>query len=73
MAFKKNLKIEMWYIMDTVYLNGTAAEMAPICFVEKIEIGEDSPGSVTTSIQKELLETLSDELKDRYNSGLIMY
>jgi branched-chain amino acid aminotransferase len=58
---------EILYIADEVFFTGTAAEITPICCIDKIQIGEGKRGPVTARLQEEFFGILSGEREDRYN------
>jgi branched-chain amino acid aminotransferase len=58
---------EILYIADEVFFTGTAAEVTPICSIDKIQIGNGRRGPVTKKLQEEFFGILSGEKEDRYN------
>ncbi len=58
---------EMLYIADEAFFSGTAAEVTPICCIDKINIGEGKRGPVTKILQDEFFGIVSGEKEDRHN------
>jgi branched-chain amino acid aminotransferase len=58
---------ESLYIADEVFFTGTAAEITPICSVDKITVGEGKIGSITKAIQQEFYGIVRGEKEDRYH------
>ncbi len=57
---------EMLYIADEVFFTGTAAEITPICSIDKILIGNGKRGLITYKIQKEFFSIINGEKEDKY-------
>jgi branched-chain amino acid aminotransferase len=58
---------EMLYIADEVFFTGTAAEVAAIRSVDKIQVGQGGVGPITKAIQKEFFAIVRGEKADRFN------
>ena len=41
----------MLYVAEEAFFSGTAVEISPIRSVDKVQIGEGSPGPITSRIQ----------------------
>lgn len=61
-----SLPREMLYIADELFFTGTAAEITPIRSVDRIEIGDGKPGSVTMKIQKAYMDIVTGKAKDKF-------
>ena len=57
---------EILYIADEVFFTGTAAEITPICCIDKIEVGEGKWGPVTKKLQDEFFGIITGEKEDRH-------
>ena len=57
---------EMLYIADEMFFTGTAAELSPIRSVDRVEVGEGTPGEVTKKIQSEFMGIAKGRLADRF-------
>lgn len=62
---------EILYIADEVFFTGTAAEVTPICSIDKIKIGNGRRGPVTKKLQEEFFGILSGDKEDRF--GWLQY
>ncbi|MDE3057518.1 MAG: branched-chain amino acid transaminase [Bacteroidota bacterium] len=51
---------EMLYIADEVFFTGTAAEITPICSIDRIKVGEGKPGPVTRKLQKNFMQVVEE-------------
>jgi branched-chain amino acid aminotransferase len=51
---------EMLYIADEVFFTGTAAEITPICSIDRIKVGEGKPGSITRQLQKRFMQVVEE-------------
>jgi branched-chain amino acid aminotransferase len=58
---------EMLYIVDEVFIVGTAVEVTPIRSIDKIQIGKGSMGPVTRKIQDEFFAIVNGKKADRHN------
>jgi branched-chain amino acid aminotransferase len=65
MVVEEQIPREFLYIADELFFTGTAAEVTPIRSVDRVTIGDGSPGEITRAIQTEYLGivrgTISDE------------
>lgn len=57
---------EMLYIADEVFLTGTAAEVTPVSFIDKVKIGDGVRGPVTERFQKAFFDIVSGKTDDHY-------
>ncbi len=57
---------EMLYVADEVFLTGTAAEVTPVSFIDKVKIGEGVRGPVTERLQKAFFDIVSGKTEDHY-------
>jgi branched-chain amino acid aminotransferase len=60
-----NIMREMLYIADEIFFSGTAAEITPIRSVDKIKIGEKTPGKVTKQLQNVFFDIVENG-NDKY-------
>ncbi len=51
---------EMLYIADEVFFTGTAAEITPICSIDRIKVGEGKPGPITRQLQKRFMQVVEE-------------
>jgi branched-chain amino acid aminotransferase len=58
---------EMLYIVDEVFIVGTAVEVTPIRSIDKVTIGKGSMGPITRKIQEEFFALTSGKKADRHN------
>lgn len=56
---------EILYVADEVFFTGTAAEITPICSIDKIQIGDGKRGPITKKLQETFFGILSGEKEDR--------
>ncbi len=57
---------EMLYIADEVFFTGTAAEVTPIAFIDKIQVGAGKCGPVTKRLQEEFFAIIDGKKEDKY-------
>lgn len=62
----RSIPREGLYIADEVFFTGSAAEITPIAQIDKIKIGNGSPGAITKALQKAFFAITSGEEEDRY-------
>ena len=55
---------EILYVADEVFFTGTAAEITPICSIDKIQIGDGKRGPITKKLQDDFFGILSGEKED---------
>lgn len=55
---------DMLYIADEAFFTGTAAEVTPICEVDRRQIGEGTAGEVALLLQKEFFKIVKGENQD---------
>jgi branched-chain amino acid aminotransferase len=60
-----NIPREMVYVADELFFTGTAAEVTPVRSVDRIPVGNGSPGPITMSLQKTFFEIVK-EAKDSH-------
>lgn len=58
---------ESVYIADEVFFTGSAAEVTPIAFIDKLPIGCGSRGPITKQLQDAYFGITTGELEDRHN------
>ncbi len=51
---------EFLYIADEVFFAGTAAEVTPIGYIDKIKIGDGNMGNITRAIREEFMKIVRD-------------
>ena len=57
---------EMLYIADEAFFTGTAAELTPICSVDRTPVGSGKPGPVARRLQKRFLDIAHGRVEDAY-------
>ena len=57
---------EMMYVADEVFLAGTAVEVTPVTSVDRIAVGDGTPGRVTRAIQDAFFAIVRGEQPDRH-------
>ncbi|QJC32054.1 branched-chain amino acid transaminase [Enterobacteriaceae endosymbiont of Donacia versicolorea] len=69
-----NLKIkeslilrEFLYLVDEIFLTGTAAEIIPVCSIDGILINNGKRRKITKKIQKEFLYLFTGKIQDKWN------
>jgi branched-chain amino acid aminotransferase len=62
---------EILYVADEVFFTGTAAEITPICSIDRIQIGNGKRGPITKKLQETFFGILSGELEDGH--GWLQY
>jgi branched-chain amino acid aminotransferase len=62
---------EILYVADEVFFTGTAAEITPICSIDKIQIGDGKRGAITQKLQENFFGILSGEKED--SRGWLQY
>jgi branched-chain amino acid aminotransferase len=63
---EQNIPREMLYVADEAFFSGTAVEISPIRSVDKLRIGEGSPGPITTGIQDAFYGIVQGKAPDRH-------
>ena len=63
---ERGIPREFLYIADEVFFTGTAAEITPICQIDKIQIGLGERGPVTEKLQQLFFDILYAKVEDRY-------
>lgn len=58
---------EMLYVCDELFMTGTAAEVTPVRSVDRIPVGDGTPGAVTRMLQEEFFGIVSGKKPDRFN------
>ena len=64
---ERGIPREFLYIADEVFFTGTAAEITPICQIDKIQIGLGERGPVTEKLQQLFFDILYAKVEDSYN------
>lgn len=62
---------EFLYLADEIFLTGTAAEVTPVSFVDKIKIGSGVRGPMTAKLQEQYFSIVSDQTQ--LNSEWLTY
>ena len=57
---------EMLYIAEEAFFTGTAAELTPICSVDRTPVGSGKPGPVSRRLQKRFLDIANGRADDTY-------
>lgn len=57
---------EMLYLVDEIFLTGTAAEITPVRSVDKIKIGDGKRGSVTKKLQNRFFNVVGGVSEDKH-------
>ena len=57
---------EMLYIAEEAFFTGTAAELTPICTVDRTPVGSGKPGPVARAVQKRFLDIAHGRVEDSY-------
>ena len=65
-VIEKDLPREFLYAADEIFLTGTAAEITPISTVDRIQVGEGTPGPVTLQVQKDFFDYVGGKTEDRH-------
>lgn len=63
---EQNLPREMIYLVDEVFMTGTAAEITPIRSVDRKTIGTGKPGPITKAIQQQFFGLFDGSVEDRH-------
>lgn len=63
---EQNLPRELIYMVDEVFMTGTAAEITPIRSVDRKTIGGGKPGPVTRAIQQQFFGLFDGSVEDRH-------
>ncbi len=58
---------ELLYLADEVFLTGTAAEIAPVCSIDQLPIGNGQPGPKTRQLQEVFFGLFQGKTVDRWN------
>jgi branched-chain amino acid aminotransferase len=57
---------EMLYLADEAFFSGTAAEITPIRSVDRLPVGNGTPGEITRRIQQEFMGIAKGRIVDRH-------
>jgi len=57
---------EMLYIAEEAFFTGTAAELTPICSVDRTPVGSGKPGPIARGLQNRFLDIAHGRVEDRY-------
>lgn len=60
LVVETNLPREIIYLADEVFFTGTAAEISPICTVDRMTIGSGKPGPITRELQKRFFDVVEN-------------
>jgi branched-chain amino acid aminotransferase len=63
---KQIIPREGLYIADEVFLTGSAAEITPVRSVDRIPVGDGTPGPITRAIRAAFLGIVTGAAEDRY-------
>lgn len=63
---EQNLPREMLYIADEVFLTGTAAEIVPVCSIDRVQVGTGARGPITRKLQDQFFGIVEGSLPDRH-------
>ena len=63
---EQTLPREFLYVADELFFSGTAAELTPIRSVDRIQVGEGTPGPITRAIQEQYLGIATGRVPDRH-------
>jgi branched-chain amino acid aminotransferase len=63
---EQSIPREMLYLVDEMFLTGTAAEITPVRSVDRIEIGNGSRGPVTTQLQELFFGLFNGQTSDEH-------
>ncbi len=55
-----NLPREIVYVADEVFFTGTAAEISPICSIDRMKVGSGKPGPITRELQKRFFDVVEN-------------
>jgi len=58
---------EMLYLADEIFFTGTAVEISPVRSVDRIKVGNGTPGVITRRLQDGFFGILSGQMPDRHN------
>ena len=56
---------DMLYCADELFFTGTAAEITPICSVDRMVVGQGQPGPTTRALQEQFFAIVSGRASDR--------
>ena len=63
---QQSIPKDFLYIADEMFLTGTAAEVTPVCSVEKMAVGVGKPGPITKRIQEAFFGLFNGKTKDEW-------
>jgi branched-chain amino acid aminotransferase len=58
---------ESLYLADEIFFCGTAAEITPVCSVDRIAVGSGQRGPITSRLSKAFFDIVKGRVPDRYN------
>ena len=64
---EQSMPREMLYIADELFFTGTAAEVTPLRSVDRIVVGDGTPGPITRKLAQEFFGIVNGTLPDRFN------
>lgn len=65
-AQEKTISRETLYLADEVFMTGTAAEITPVCSIDRINIGNGKPGPITQKVQKSFFGLFDNNVADAH-------
>jgi len=57
---------ELLYVVDEIFLCGTAAEITPVCSVDGVVVGSGKRGPITTRLMTAFFDIVKGRVTDRY-------
>lgn len=66
-VIEKEIPREMLYLVDEIFLTGTAAEITPVRSVDRIEVGNGRRGPVTEMLQSRFFGLFDGSTTDRWH------
>jgi len=64
---EESIPREMLYLVDEIFLTGTAAEITPVKSVDKIKVGNGKRGSITEQLQTKFFNIVEGVDEDKYD------
>lgn len=64
-VIEENIPREALYVADEVFFTGTAAEISPVTFIDKVKIGYGETGQVTKKLQDKFRKIVTAEEPDK--------
>ncbi len=63
---EQSMPREMLYMVDELFLTGTATELVPVRSVDRIQVGNGKRGPVTERLQTDLLDIMNGRAEDEF-------